>query len=361
MKKNAYVTDLTPDGYVRDVFLISSAANAETKNGKPYWRLTLQDSSGRIEAMIWPPLSTAFTDLAPGQFVHVQGTVGSFQNKIQIKVDELDVVQPDAEGLHTADFLPASQTDPHELMKQVEYLAETHLAHPPLRDFCFAVLNDIEIRQRLLGGFGAKTVHHAYVGGLLEHTLAVVRQCMAMCDIYPQLDRQILLVGALFHDLGKAWELSGGLENDYTDEGRLLGHIVLGLEKLEPFLAKADDLDPELVLHLKHLVVSHHGEHEFGSPVRPKTPEAFALHFADNMDAKLNIISGAYAEMGEGLHDWSPYQRFLERNVFRPGQTPDESTPNESEPQLEPADDEQTREKEEKEKADNQCLLPLKG
>lgn len=303
--------------------------------------------------MIWPPLSMAFSDLAPGQFVHVQGIVGSFQNKNQLRVDEMAVINPDEEGLNSGDFLPASQTKPEQLLEQLEDLLEEHLDHPPLKNFCHAILQDETIRQRLLGGYGAKTVHHAYVGGLLEHTLTVVRQCMAMCDIYPQLDRQILLVGALFHDLGKAWELSGGLENDYTDEGRLMGHIILGLEKLEPFLAEASDLDPELALHLKHLIVSHHGEHEFGSPVRPKTPEAFALHFADNMDAKLNIISGAYAEMGEGMHDWSPYQRFLERNIFRPGRTPDGNAPL--------SQTEKNDKTEEEKEADDQCLLPLRG
>ena len=165
---------------------------------------------------------------------------------------------------------------------------------------------------------------------------------MALCDVYPTLDRQTLLAGAIFHDLGKAWELSGGPANDYTDEGQLFGHIQLGLEKLEPFLKRCKTLDDDLKMHFKHLVTSHHGEHEFGSPIRPKTPEAFILHFADNMDAKLNIIDQAYADMAQSGQDWSPYMRYLERNVFRPAHTPDNTKKTNGKPE-------------------NQCLLPLKA
>jgi 3'-5' exoribonuclease len=165
---------------------------------------------------------------------------------------------------------------------------------------------------------------------------------MALCDVYPELDRQTLLAGAIFHDLGKAWELSGGLTNDYTDEGRLLGHIQIGQEKLEPFLKRSKNLDEGLKLHLRHLITSHHGEYDFGSPIRPKTPESFVLHFADNMDAKLNIIDQAYEEMDKNGQEWSPYMRFLERNIYRAPTTPDAS-------------------KKKTDKLENQCSLPLKG
>ncbi|WP_022662752.1 3'-5' exoribonuclease YhaM family protein [Paucidesulfovibrio longus] len=341
MEKNIYVRDLCPGDTIRDVFLLAEAQRAQARNG-PYWRLVLQDSSGRVDAMIWSPLSEHYDRLEPGMFAEVGGQVGSFKDKLQVKVEALALLNGESPDL--GDFLPRSQTPPDELLEALEDLVLEHITHKPLKAFVRRVLKDDEIRPRLLNGMGAKVVHHAYVGGLLEHTLGVARLCMSSCDLYPRLDRQILLAGAIFHDLGKAWEMTGGPENGYTDAGQLLGHIELGLEILGPFFAKARDLEPELILHLKHLILSHHGEHEYGAPVRPKSAEAFVLHLADMMDSKLNIISGAVdqLEQTEGPA-WTPYQRFLERAVFLPVPTPDTNNQRKSD------------------SPENQCFLPLKG
>lgn len=342
MEKNRYVHDLCPGEAIRDVFLLAEAQRAQARNG-PYWRLVLQDATGRVDAMIWSPLSEQFERLEPGMFVEVGGQVGTFKDRLQLKVESLAPLNG-AAPTDLGDFLPRSQTPPEQLMEAIDDLVLEHITHKPLKALVRRVLRDDEIRPRLLGGMGAKVVHHAYVGGLLEHTLGVARLCMASCDLYPRLDRQILLAGALFHDLGKAWELTGGPENGYTDAGQLLGHIELGLEVLGPFFAKARDLEPELILHLKHLILSHHGEHEFGAPVRPKSAEAFVLHLADMMDSKLNIIHGALEQLdaGEGPA-WTPYQRFLERPVFRATPTPDPNHQRKSD------------------SPENQCFLPLKG
>jgi len=225
------------------------------------------------------------------------------------------------------DFLPESPVKPEAVLADIEALCRTELTHKPWRSLIKRILTDPEVRARLLPATGAKAVHHAYAGGLLEHTLAVARTCLALCDLYPHLDRQVLLAAAILHDLGKAWELSSGLSREYTDEGRLLGHIQLGLARIEPFLAKAKDLDEPLVLHLKHLIISHHGEYEFGAPKRPKTPEAFILHFADNIDAKLNTLAGAYAENAVAEQAWTPFQRFLDRYLYRAAHTPEPEQP----------------------------------
>jgi len=341
MEKNIYVRDLHPGDAIRDIFLLAEAQRAQARNG-PYWKLKLQDASGRIDAVIWSPLSEQFDHLEAGRFVEAGGQVGSFKERLQLRVDALKILNGNAPDL--GDFLPRSATPPEELMEAVDDLVLEHITYRPLKKFVRRVLRDEEIRSRLLNGMGAKVVHHAYVGGLLEHTLGVARLCMAACDQYPHLDRQILLAGAIFHDLGKAWELSSGPDNSYTNEGQLLGHIELGLEILRPFFAKARDLDPELALHLKHLVLSHHGEHEFGAPVRPKSAEAFVLHLADMMDSKLNIISGAIEQLDEPDGPaWTPYLRFLERPIFRATPTPDKNGRNKNEP------------------PENQCFLPLKG
>ncbi|MDD3310890.1 HD domain-containing protein [Pseudodesulfovibrio sp.] len=338
-RKSQYVRDLTPGTSVDETFLLAEANQAQSRNG-PYWNLTFQDATGTVDGKIWSPKSQEYPALDPGAICRVQGFVENYRERTQLKVDNLLLI--DAADVDLSDFLPASRVPPEELMEAIEDLVTQHMRHAPWKALCRKVLGDEDIRRRLLTAPGAKTVHHAYVGGLLEHTLQVARACMALCDVYPDLDRQVLLAGAIFHDLGKAWELSGGLANDYTDEGRLMGHILLGEEALEPFLHKCKGLDPGLKLHLKHLILSHHGEHEFGSPVRPKTPEAFVLHFADNMDAKLKIIDQAFDDTDKTGPQWSPYLRFLERNVFRAPATPDSG-------------------KKKNDKSENQCLLPLKA
>jgi len=339
-KKSQYIQDLSPGTQVNEYFLLAAANMAQSRNG-PYWNLTFQDATGKIDGKIWSPKSQEFPTLEPGSMTRVHGFVENYRDKNQLKVDHMKLIDASAEKIDYSDYLPTSSIPPEDLMENLEDLVIEHMKHTPWKTFCRKVLNNEEIRRRLLIAPGAKTVHHAYIGGLLEHTLHVARACMALCDVYPSLDRQTLLAGAIFHDLGKAWELSGRLVNDYTDEGRLLGHIQIGQDKLEPFLKRSKALDDGLKLHLKHLITSHHGEHDFGSPIRPKTPEAFVLHFADNMDAKLNIIDQAYTEMDKNGQEWSPYMRFLERNVFRSPATPDTS-------------------KKQNDKPENQCLLPLK-
>ncbi len=326
---------------MNDTFILAAANMAQSRNG-PYWSLTFQDATGTIDGKIWSPKSLEYPTLEPGQMCQVQGFVENYRDKNQLKVDHMEFRDTSDSEIDLSDYMPTSSEPPQELLEALEDLVTLHMKHAPWKKLCRKVLGDAEIRKRLLIAPGAKTVHHAYMGGLLEHTLQVAKACMALCDIYPSLDRQTLLAGAIFHDLGKAWELSGGLANDYTDEGRLLGHIQIGQEKLEPFLNRSKTLEPGLKLHLKHLITSHHGEHDFGSPVRPKTPEAFILHFADNMDAKLNIIDQAYGEMDKTGQEWSPYMRFLERNIYRPSPTPDKTTKNNDKPE-------------------NQCLLPLKA
>lgn len=200
--------------------------------------------------------------------------------------------------------------------------AAKEFTYKPWRKFILSVLEDEAIRVPLLTAPAAKSVHHAWVGGLLEHTLSVATLCLRFCDHYPDLDRQTLLAGAICHDLGKIWEFSGGLANDYTDAGRLVGHINLCLGKLDRHLAKSG-LDEELLLHFQHLILSHHGLYEYGSPRLPQTAEAFALHYADNIDAKITQSRSLFGELEDGESGWSPYQKSLERQLFQAPKTPE--------------------------------------
>jgi len=337
--KTAFVQDLAPGQSVSDLFVIAEAKQA-TSRGGPYWSLTLSDRSGRIEAKIWSPAAQNYPALAAGQVARVSGQVESYRDKPQVNVRELEFVEADLDHAALAGLLPMSSVPPEELLRRLEELLKDNLSHKPWRKLCSSVLNDGETRARLLAAPGAKSIHHAYQGGLLEHTLAVCRICHAAAGLYPRLDGQALLAAAAFHDLGKAWELSGGLAQDFTDEGRLIGHIQLGIEVLEPFVRKAR-LEPGLALHLKHMILAHHGELAYGSPKRPKTAEALILHFADQMDSKLGTLDSAFdADAPDG--SWSPYVRSLERFLYRPEPTPRPESRNGSK---EPA----------------QCLLPLKA
>ena len=250
--------------------------------------------------------------------MYLEGPVQTFREQIQVIVERLELVDLEQEGLDLSLFLPASGERPRDMLAGLMDLCREHLAYPPWRALVFEVLEDPEVQARLLAAPGAKSVHHAYGGGLLEHTLSVARLCMGLCGHYPQLDREILLVAAVFHDLGKGWELSGGLANDYTDEGRLLGHIFIGLGVLEPFLARSGA--PEaLQLHLKHIILSHHGQYEYGSPRRPKTAEALALHYADNLDAKLNQVASVFEGVEEGERAASGLRTSAPWSVFSIG------------------------------------------
>lgn len=320
--KGQTVADITPGGEVRGIFLIGAASQQQAKNG-PFWRLELRDATGAREARIWSPLSQQYADLAAGQLVEVEGRADVFRDQLQIGVNRLRQLSAEERaGITMADFLPSSSRPPADMLADIEALCRKELRHKPWRKLIESVLRDPDIRAQLLVAPAAKNVHHAWTGGLLEHLLGVARLCMLLADAYPRLDRQTLLVGALTHDLGKLWELSGGLANEYTDEGRLVGHTNLALERLEPFIRKSG-LEPELALHLRHLILSHHGLPEYGAPREPQTAEAFALHHADNLDAKLTQVHSLFDDaMPPEEAIWSPYQATLKRAIYRAPRTP---------------------------------------
>ena len=321
MKKTQFIKDIGFNDDVDSLFLLGAASLQQARNG-PFWRLELKDASGSLEAKIWSPQSQEYTGLAAGQFVEVQGRSSMFRDQAQIAIDRLRPLSPeDTAACDLALFLPASARPAQDMLEDLEQLCRQELTHTAWKKFVQAVLQHTDIRPRLLTAPAAKNVHHAYVGGLLEHTLSVAGLALRMADHYPELDRQILFAAAVCHDLGKIWELTGGLANEYSDDGRLLGHTFLGLERLEPFLQQSG-LEPELVSHFKHLILSHHGEHQYGASQLPQTAEAFALHYADNIDAKLaqcRQIFQSFAEDGSG---WSSYQATLGRFLHQPVRTP---------------------------------------
>ena len=330
--KQQWIDDFAAGEDVDGLFLLASATQQQARNG-PFWRLELKDATGSIEARIWSPASQAYTELRAGLIAQVEGRAESFREQLQVNVTRLRLMSAEElSDLPMAAFLPASARAPQAMFDELEALCRREFTHKPWRAFALALLGDEDIRGRLLFAPAAKGVHHAFVGGLLEHTLGVVKICLSLADLYPELDRQTLLAGALCHDLGKIWELSGGLTNDYTDAGRLVGHINLCLLRLEQPLRKSG-LDPALALHLQHLILSHHGLLEYGSPKLPQTVEAMVLHYADNIDAKLGQCRALFDPEAD-QPAWSSYQNTLSRQIYLAPRSPDAApkTPRSPEP-----------------------------
>ncbi len=336
--KKTYINDLKEGQILDDIFVLVEAQQINSKNG-PFWDLKFQDKTGLIQGRIWYPQSLEYETLPSDKIVRVRAQVRSYKDRLQLSVDHLKILSQQEMNIDLSELLPWPQFDPNELLLELEDLCKKEISYPPWKKLCLKVLKNEEIRKIFLNTPAAKSIHHAYRGGLLEHSLNVAKLCTFVCSLYPVLDKDILIVTSVFHDIGKGWELEGEMSFDYTDEGNLLGHIIIGLEKLEPFLKEAKDLDKDLVLHLKHIILSHHGEYEFGSPKKPMTVEALVFHFLDNLDAKINSTTRVVQDLND--KDWSSYQYFLERKLFRPLSTPNE-------------------ELNKKEEIIKRCLLPLK-
>ncbi|MFO7728273.1 MAG: HD domain-containing protein [Desulfonatronovibrio sp.] len=342
-QKKIFIQDIRQGQQIEDMFIVTHSRQDQAKNG-PYWQLILQDKTGSIPARIWSPLSQSIEIIKPEQIVQVRAGAHSFRDQLQLNIEAVEFVQPHETSI--ANFLPVSDTPPEELYRRLMDFLRNKVDFPPWTRFYKNILRQEDIRAGLIAAPGGKSIHHAYIGGLLEHTLNVCRICDSICQLYPSLDKDILLVAAALHDLGKSREISSGIGRDYTDQGKLLGHIFLGMEMMQPFLNRVKNLSPEIIMHFKHIILSHHGELEFGSPKRPKTSEAFVLHYADNLDAKMNTLDQALKtppqdEQGEDY--WSPFQRSLNRYLYNPVKTPTPEIP-----KTKPA------------KKEEPCLLPLK-
>lgn len=319
MQTRQSVKDIEASQEVQSVFLLGAATLQQSRNG-PFWRLELRDATGSVDAKIWSPISLEYSDLSAGQMVEVQGRAQLFREQVQVTVEKLRVLSADEMAQQDMrHFMLASPYPVADMWESLMALCKKELSHASWSKLVRLAFKDPEIQSRFCSIPAAKGVHHAYVGGLLEHTLSVAGMAMRAADHYPQLDRQILLMGAVFHDMGKIWEFSGGLVNDYTDDGRLLGHMELVLEFLGPLLEKAG-VEVALARHLKHLILSHHGQPEFGAARLPQTAEALALHYVDNLDAKMAQCQSLFSDVEEG--QWSGYQATLQRFMHHPLRTP---------------------------------------
>lgn len=280
-----FIKDYKEGDRVSDIYLCKHKQTAVTKNGKPYVNVILQDKTGTVDAKVWEPNSAGIEEFDTLDYIEVYGDVNNFQGALQVNVKRARVCK---EGEYDpANYLPVSRYNNDQMYKELLGLIDS-LENSYIKTLLQAFfVEDEAFIKKFRRSSAAKTMHHGFVGGLLEHTLSVTKLCDYYCTRYPLLKRDLLLAAAMFHDIGKTRELSLFPENDYTDDGQLLGHIVIGCEMLDEKIRNIAGFPPVLASELKHCILAHHGEYEYGSPKKPALFEAVALNMADNTDAKL--------------------------------------------------------------------------
>lgn len=306
-----YIKEYREGDRVSDVYLCKHKQSAVTKNGRQYENVILQDKTGTIDAKIWDPNSAGIDEFDALDYIGVYGDVTSFNGALQVNIKRVRKCQ---EGEYNpADYLPMSPYDIEEMYRELLYYVDgiENQYLKTLLELFF--VKDEAFVKAFKRSSAAKTVHHGFVGGLLQHTLSVAKLCAFYCERYERLNKDLLIAAALCHDIGKIKELSFFPENDYTDEGQFLGHIVMGTEMVGEKIRQIPNFPSIIESELKHCILAHHGEYEFGSPKKPAIMEAVALNFADNTDAKMQT----FTEMLEGNTNtgWLGFNRLFDSNV----------------------------------------------
>jgi len=311
--KQSFVSDLTSEQNVTTFFLICEKEVRSTKEGKPYLRLELGDRGGTIEARMWDQIEAITKEVDREDIVKVQGRVEIYRGKPQFSVMQMRKAKP--EEVDLADFLPATKEDVERLFTRLLAEADS-IQNPWLKKLNMSILNDPKIGPRYKRAPAAKVMHHAYLGGLLEHVVGLCGLAHQVAQHYPELDLDLLLTSAILHDVGKLDELCYERTIGYTADGQLLGHIVMEMETVANAINKIEGFPPALKTVVQHLLISHHGQYEFGSPKLPMIREALVFHYMDDLDSKLAAVRAALAaESGDEL--WSVYSVALQRKFLK--------------------------------------------
>lgn len=310
--KSLYTADIRDNQLVDSLFLVSTKNHGVTKNGNGYLVLKLLDRTGEIEARVWDRADDLARGFDKNDFVRVRGQATLYQGKMQIRVQ--DVSRVDEKAVAPEDFLPKSAHDPEAMLTELQGILRG-IKNPSLLALAEACFADEELMSLLRQAPGAKTIHHPYISGLLEHTLSLLRLILKVVENYKNIDVDLLLIGGFLHDIGKVYEFSFDRAVEYTDAGQLLGHLVMEVEMVNKKIATIPEFPGELAMLVKHMLVSHHGEYEFGSPKLPQTVEAVILHSLDDLDGKIQAIQ-AMPEKEAGSR-WTAFHRAYGRSFYR--------------------------------------------
>lgn len=308
------IADIAPNQDVVGTFAVEEKQLRTTKNGKPFLTLKLRDKTGSVTARLWENAAEAAETFAGHKVFRIKGRSELFRDEMQIHIQAAEPVSEEA--VDPADFLPVCPKDPATLWKDFQGLLDK-VRKRPHRELLHVFLSDAALMNAFRKAPAAKNVHHAYLGGLLEHTVGVMQLSALIAAQYPSLDQDVLLMGAFLHDIGKVHEFTYDLVIEYSDVGRLVGHMVLGVEILNAKVATCKDFPKETAVLLKHLILSHHGEPEFGAVRSPMIREAFALHLADDLDAKMNSLDEILAKSDDPESQWTAYQSLYGRYFYK--------------------------------------------
>lgn len=308
-----YIGELREGENVNDIYFCKVKQILKTKAGKSYYSMTLQDKTGTIDAKVWD-LSNAIEHFDAMDYIAVVGQITSFQGNLQLNISR---IRRASDGEYNVDdYMPMTKKNREEMYKEVVALVDSVKEEHLNKLLKMFFVEDKDWVKKFVNHSAAKSVHHGFIGGLLEHTLGVAKMCDYMASNYPIINRDLLITAALFHDIGKLDELASFPINDYTDEGNFLGHIYMGAEVIGEKVKEIPGFPKALELELKHCILAHHGELEFGSPKKPAIVEAMALNFADNADAKLETFTEILSSSNES-ETWLGFNRFFESNIRR--------------------------------------------
>ena len=312
MPKSQYVNSLKPGETVDDVFVLSEKSLSQKKDGKNYLNLTFMDRTGTLKGVLWENVEDTVDRISAGDYVQVKGSVSEYRGTLQLVVRT--VIRSAAENVEPADFLPVTTRNIDAMFEKLLQITDT-LKTPCFHDLFKLFWADTEMVRLFKAAPAAKKMHHAYIGGLLEHTLSMAILVDRLAGHYTGVDRDLLLTGAILHDIGKIREFEFSSYIDYTSEGRLLSHIVIGLQIIDEKMKLIKDFPQEQAVLLKHLVVSHHGVKEFGSPELPKTVEAVLLNHIDEIDSKVKGIREFMASEDPNA-SWTSFHKLMNRHFY---------------------------------------------
>ncbi|WP_175476517.1 3'-5' exoribonuclease YhaM family protein [Syntrophus gentianae] len=312
--KNVYIKDIQSGEKVTDSFLVTEKNLAFSQKGSPYLNLRLKDRTGQVDGKIWDNAQEWDRQFRKGDVVQVNARAVSFKNALQLSIHSLTVL--DDSDVLLNDYLPTARGNIEAMFGDLQSFID-RIETPPLKKLLKAFFDDRETAERFKRAPAAKGFHHIYLGGLLEHTHSVTRLLDQIASHYPGVNRDLLLTGGILHDIGKIREFSYDRLVEYSDEGRLIGHIIIGVEMVDQKIAGIPDFPESLAMELRHLILSHHGILEYGSPKRPKTLEALMVHYVDDLDAKVNAFQEYLNDFRNEETGWTTFHRFLERYLYR--------------------------------------------
>ena len=338
--KDFYICDCArhENKVITSTFVVVAKQIKPKKTGDPYIALTVGDRSGQLEAKMWDNVEEVIDAFEQDDFIKIKGLINKYKQRFQLTIHKLRKLG-DTE-IEFADYLPKTTKDIDELWQTLTNFV-AGFQNPHLKALVQSFMADPEISAAYRNAPAAKTLHHAYIGGLLDHVVSLFRSCDLVCRNYPQINRDLLLTGAFFHDIGKIHELTYNRSFSYTTKGQLLGHMIIELEMLQAKLAKLPDFPDELKTLVEHLIISHHGEYEFGSPKLPMFPEALMLHYMDDLDSKMEAMRAQFERESMLDGPWTSYNPSLGRPLLNSEKfiNPPKPTPPATDPVSEPVSD----------------------